>query len=178
MGIPTKKHHSKGHPAIDIEQAEKLAALNCTNEEIAAYFEVSERAVELRWQNDMRFREAIIRGRLKGKISVRRAQFRMMEAGNATMAVWLGKQLLGQRDFLAADINSTVNANVSHEHTFNLQALTNEEVLLLMELRRKATLPPPVEMQTIDVSPADTAQSKHVNGKLNGKVHEDGENED
>lgn len=77
----------------------------------------------------------------------------------------------------AIDFTIGGEATLNHEHTFNLQALTNEEVLLLMELRRKATLPP-AESQTIDVSPADTAQSKHVNGKLNGKVHDDGENED
>ena len=38
------------------------------------------------------------RGRAKGRISVRRAQMKLLEAGNATMGVWLGKQLLGQRD--------------------------------------------------------------------------------
>jgi hypothetical protein len=43
-------------------------------------------------------REAWDNGVLKGKASVRRAQFKLLEAGNATMAIWLGKQLLGQRD--------------------------------------------------------------------------------
>jgi hypothetical protein len=32
------------------------------------------------------------------KASLRRIQWKLAEAGNATMCVWLGKQLLGQRD--------------------------------------------------------------------------------
>ena len=38
------------------------------------------------------------RGTAKGRISIRRAQMKMLESGNGTMGVWLGKQLLGQRD--------------------------------------------------------------------------------
>ena len=38
------------------------------------------------------------RGRAKGRISVRRMQMKLLEDGNATMGVWLGKQLLGQTD--------------------------------------------------------------------------------
>ena len=42
---------------------------------------------------------AIERGRHKGRLSVRREQFKLLQAGNATMGIWLGKQLLGQRDY-------------------------------------------------------------------------------
>ena len=38
------------------------------------------------------------RGRAKGRISVRRGQMKLLESGNAAIAIWLGKQLLGQRD--------------------------------------------------------------------------------
>ena len=33
-----------------------------------------------------------------GKVSLRRAQIKLAESGNATMLIWLGKQLLNQRD--------------------------------------------------------------------------------
>ena len=46
------------------------------------------------------------RGKAKGRISVRRMQMKMLEAGNATMGIWLGKQLLGQTD----EVNHNVNA--------------------------------------------------------------------
>ena len=45
------------------------------------------------------------RGRAKGRISVRRAQMKLVESGNATMSVWLGKQLLGQRDVTPLEVS-------------------------------------------------------------------------
>src|ERR1700733_10774210 len=45
-----------------------------------------------------KFAKLMRRGRAKGCINVRRAQMRLLDAGNATMAVWLGKSQLGQRD--------------------------------------------------------------------------------
>lgn len=43
------------------------------------------------------FSEVFKQKRGTGKISLRRAQFRLAEK-NANMAIWLGKQYLGQRD--------------------------------------------------------------------------------
>jgi hypothetical protein len=45
------------------------------------------------------------KGRAKGRISVRRAQMKLLERGNATMGVWLGKQLLGQRDVTPVELS-------------------------------------------------------------------------
>jgi hypothetical protein len=87
---------------IDLEQLEKLCALQCTDVEIAAWFQVSLRTIEKR-RRLAKFADAMQRGRAKGRISVRRHQMKLLEAGNATMAVWLGKQLLGQRDVITAE---------------------------------------------------------------------------
>jgi hypothetical protein len=40
----------------------------------------------------------------KGRISVRRHQMKLLEAGSVTMAVWLGKQFLGQRDVITGEL--------------------------------------------------------------------------
>src|SRR5579864_7636811 len=82
---------------IDLLELEKLASLQCTDEEIASFFGVSTRTIESR-RKQPQFAEAERRGKAKGRISVRRAQMKLLEGGNATMGVWLGKQLLGQRD--------------------------------------------------------------------------------
>ena len=82
---------------FDLEQLEKLAALLATDEEIAAWFHCSPRTIEMR-RKDPQFKEVMERGKAMGRISVRRAQMKLLDAGNATMGVWLGKQLLGQRD--------------------------------------------------------------------------------
>src|SRR4051812_26872438 len=90
---------------INFEQLEKLASLQCTDPEIAAWFHCSTRTIEMR-RKDPLFREALERGKAMGRISVRRAQMKLLEAGNATMGIWLGKQLLGQRDVTPIELTS------------------------------------------------------------------------
>lgn len=82
---------------IDVDQLEKLSSLQCTDEEIAAWFGVSTRTIERR-RKVKRFADVMERGRAKGRISLRRAQMKILERGNATMGVWLGKQFLRQWD--------------------------------------------------------------------------------
>lgn len=82
---------------IDLVELQKLCSLQCTHEEIAAWFNCSVRTIET-YAKKPEFAEVMARGRAKGRISVRRAQMQLLESGNATMGVWLGKQLLGQRD--------------------------------------------------------------------------------
>lgn len=82
---------------IDLSELEKLAAMQATDEEIAAWFGVSSRTIERRRQ-DPAFAEVMERGKAKGRLSMRRAQMKLLEQGNATMGVWLGKQYLGQSD--------------------------------------------------------------------------------
>ena len=89
---------------IDFGQLEKLSALHCTDEEIAAYFHCTPRTIENR-RKQPDFREAMERGRAKGRISLRRVQIKLAEGGNAAMAIWLGKQILGQRDVTPIELS-------------------------------------------------------------------------
>ena len=82
---------------IDLNELEKLCHLQCTDEEIAAWFNVSTRTIERR-RLEPEFAEIMQRGKAKGRISVRRLQMKLLEEGNATMGVWLGKQILNQVD--------------------------------------------------------------------------------
>src|SRR6185312_2885305 len=88
---------------IDLAELEKLCAMNCTDDELAAWFGVNTRTIE-RKRKQPAFAEVMERGKAKGRISVRRAQMKLAEAGNATMCIWLGKQLLGQRDVWNTEI--------------------------------------------------------------------------
>jgi len=56
-------------------------------------------------------RNAFDEGRLEGFVSLRRKQFAMAEK-NPTMAIWLGKQYLGQSDRSSVDMNIKSNVNV------------------------------------------------------------------
>ena len=78
--------------------------LHCTDEELAAFFTVSTRTIESR-RRQPQFAEVMNRGKAKGRIAVRRQQMKLMEAGNAAMGIWLGKQLLGQRDVTPIELS-------------------------------------------------------------------------
>jgi hypothetical protein len=78
--------------------------LQCTDEELAAWFGVSTRTIESR-RKQPQFAEVMSRGKAKGRIAVRRQQMKLMEAGNAAMGIWLGKQLLGQRDVTPIELS-------------------------------------------------------------------------
>ena len=55
--------------------------------------------MEDKYTNDQEIRNAIDKGRNEGKLSLRRKQMQIMdETNNPTMAISLGKQLLGHRD--------------------------------------------------------------------------------
>ena len=84
---------------IDLEQFKKLCNLQCTLKEIAGFFDCSEDTIE-RWCKrtfKKRFNEVFNDYSAQGKISLRRSQFKLAEK-SAAMAIWLGKQYLGQRD--------------------------------------------------------------------------------
>lgn len=90
-----------GRPRIEIdeEQFKGLCSIQCTLEEISSWFKCSEDTIE-RWckrELKMSFAEAYKRYSVGGKISLRRYQMKMAEH-NATMAIWLGKQYLGQTE--------------------------------------------------------------------------------
>src|ERR1700730_13359284 len=91
---------------IDLTELEKLSSLQCTDEEIAAWFGVTTRTLERR-RKVKKFAEVMEKGKAKGRISVRRMQMRLLEKGNATMGVWLGKQILGQTDQVSHQLNQT-----------------------------------------------------------------------
>ena len=84
---------------IDQEQFEKLCALQCTKEEICAWFRITDKTLE-NWVNrtyDRHFSEVFQEKREAGKISLRRAQWQLATK-SAAMAIFLGKNYLGQSD--------------------------------------------------------------------------------
>jgi hypothetical protein len=82
--------------AIDLAELEKLCALHPTDSELASWFNVSTKTIERR-KSEPAFAEAMERGRARGKLNLRRIQNKMAE-NNAAMAIFLGKNLLGQSD--------------------------------------------------------------------------------
>ena len=101
---------------IDLKELEKLCAIQCTNAEIAAWFGVSERTID-RKRHEPEFLAVMERGKGKGRISVRRMQMKAAETGNPALLIWLGKQLLGQRDNL--ELSGPDKAPIEHSFTIS-----------------------------------------------------------
>lgn len=89
---------------IDYEVVEKLASIQCTQEEIANFLEISVRTL----QRDDEFCRIYKKGMDNGKMSLRRTQFKLAEK-NTSMAIFLGKQYLGQRDVIETDNTHEIN---------------------------------------------------------------------
>lgn len=92
---------------IDYALVEKLAHIQCTQEEIASILELSVRTL----QRDEEFCRLYKKGQEDGKRSLRRTQFDIAEKGNASMAIFLGKQYLGQKDVI--ENNENQNARIT-----------------------------------------------------------------
>src|SRR5438045_3545653 len=100
------KRLERGRPAfvIDLEMVERMAARACTHIEIAQVMKVS-RTLLTRYKG---FQDAYQRGFCMGNQSLRRKQYEVAMGGNVPMLVWLGKQRLGQKDTLSAEISGDV----------------------------------------------------------------------
>ena len=99
-----------GRPQKEIDQTqfENLCGLQCTLTEIAGFFNCSEDTIE-RWCKrtyDKNFAEVFKKHSAKGKMSLRRSQFRLAEK-SAAMAIFLGKNYLGQSDTTTVQYGGT-----------------------------------------------------------------------
>jgi len=104
-----KKVRGRPRKEIDPDVLKNLCVIHATQEECAAFMEVSADTINRRLVEEgyeKGFPEFFERHSAGGKVSLRRRQYRKaVEDGDNTMLIWLGKQWLGQSD--------------KHEHTGN-----------------------------------------------------------
>jgi hypothetical protein len=125
---------------IDLAELEKLAGMQCTNEEIGAFFGVSKRTIVRRCQSE-KFRDIIEQGRAKGRVSVRRALFKLANAGNVAAAIFLSKNLLGYKDVVNTEHTGLAGGPIQLAANPDLSQLSDEELKQLRNIAEK-TLPP------------------------------------
>ena len=111
---PTSKRKTRKTATIEVEgvvvgrdkkvvppkDVERLAQMGCKDSEIADWFGVDENT--LRYN----FSVELLKGKLALNQSLRQAQIRLALSGNATMLIWLGKNILGQSE---SPLDSEVN---------------------------------------------------------------------
>lgn len=83
---------------INWQEFDRLCAMQCTEEEIAAWFRCSVDTIDRACRRELRlgFAELFRQKRKLGYVSLRRAQFQAALQGNPTMLIFLGKHYLGQ----------------------------------------------------------------------------------
>lgn len=77
---------------IKPEEVFKLAAIGCKDLEICNFFGIDENTLTYNFDVEL------MTGRESMKQSLRRKQLEVAMAGNPTLLIWLGKNLLGQTD--------------------------------------------------------------------------------
>ncbi|MBR6613191.1 MAG: hypothetical protein IKK84_00300 [Clostridia bacterium] len=112
-----------GRPRIPIDKKnfESLCMLQCTKEEIAAFFDCSDDTVN-NWCKEnyvdengepMTFSAIFKIKSAGGKMSLRRLQWKSAQKGNVPMQIFLGKNWLGQSDKAEVEIpDTTFNFNI------------------------------------------------------------------
>lgn len=93
------KGHTPAQDRINKKEFENLCGIQCTQEEICNFFDVDDKTLTswCKKTYDKSFSEVFKAKRGIGKISLRRTQWQLAQK-DKTMAIWLGKQYLGQRD--------------------------------------------------------------------------------
>lgn len=76
---------------------------------------------------------------------------KLLEDGSGTMGVWLGKQILGQRDVVTNEHIGAAGGAIQVAVRPDLARLSQEELLQLRELTRKAL--PGAERFQADLGP-------------------------
>ena len=79
---------------IEPSQIQKLSSLGCTNTEIADFYGCDESLLRKSYS------EFLTKGRAEQKLRLRQLQWKSAEKGNVTMQIFLGKNILGQKDKL------------------------------------------------------------------------------
>ena len=99
--MPDKEKPKPGRPPkpLDLEELKRWARTGATQQEIAARLGMSVDTLERRLQ-DPEVRALVDQAQAEVKISLRAKQVQLALAGDRKMLIWLGKQLLGQKDRL------------------------------------------------------------------------------
>jgi hypothetical protein len=125
---------------IDLEQMEKLCNLQCTDDELAAFFGVSVRTIERR-KSQPAFAEAMSRGKSKGLLSLRRSLWSLAAKGQPAANIFLAKNLLGYRDYVSNELSGPDGAPIAIAPAPELGELSDDEIKQLATLVGKAERP-------------------------------------
>ncbi len=94
---PQKRPAELSPDRATLRRVQVLAQIHCSLAEAASVLLVSRKTLEQFLREHPKARQAWERGRALERVSLRRLQF-LQTAKSPAMAIWLGKQYLGQKD--------------------------------------------------------------------------------
>jgi hypothetical protein len=121
---------------LDLDEVEKLGALHCTDEELASFFGVSARTIARRRQSS-KFREALERGKARGKISLRRILWKLAQSGQIAAAIFLSKNILQYRDAGSMELSGPGGSPIEIASKPDFSNLNADELKQLRTLAAK-----------------------------------------
>ena len=109
MGAPRKE--------IDYALLDKFCEMQCTQEEIANFFNIDADTLNARVKEEyeMTFSDYFAKKRGTGKMSLRRMQWTSAAKGNIAMQIFLGKNLLGQADKQEVKTDGDIKLKIKFE---------------------------------------------------------------
>lgn len=120
---------------IKISEIEKVAALQCTYAEAAAFFGIKTSSFKNLLGQDPKAKMAWERGLNQGKLSIRRKQMRLASV-NSSMAIHLGKNYLEQQDKVTQELTGKDGAPVQFAAIDNLNDVERKQLRTLLERAR------------------------------------------
>lgn len=127
----------RGRPksvVIDLEKLEMLGTLGCPHRETASCVGVAVSTLEAYFKDPV-YRNAYETGLYKTIRAIRSKQIELALRGDRTMLIWIGKQLLGQRD--GTDVDITHSGSVGVTAAISVAALTRKEKRELLKKDRQ-----------------------------------------
>jgi hypothetical protein len=127
--LSPKKNRGKPMVKIDWDVFDGLCKIGCTLRELAAFFSCAEDTIQraVKREKGIGFSEYYREKFAHFLISLRRTQFDLATKGHAGMAIWLGKQYLGQVEKMETTNKTDVSLQIDHDE----QARKMQAVLLL-----------------------------------------------
>lgn len=124
-----------------------LCGVRCTMAEIAAQVGCSASTIQkrIREKHDMTFGEYWTAKSSTGMIALRRKQFQIAMNGNVAMLIWLGKQILGQKEQskIEAELTGADGGPLGLEITGVRERITSRINLIAARIGEGAETPPP-----------------------------------
>jgi hypothetical protein len=118
---------------IKVSEIRRLAILHCTEKEASGFFGITVESFRRILKHDSAARRAWEEGQANGKIGLRRKQFRLADT-SAPMAIFLGKQYLGQSDVIVTEHSGRDGGPIETKTSYDVSGLSYEECKQLKDL--------------------------------------------